>query len=303
MTSSRASTADLIGKYINIASRAPASLPSALAASFCPATKTAQWPPRSGQAGARCWRAHTGRLRSAEFGKVVRRVMELADRMNAGYRSGKASGAGQGSSAGASAVGSVLGLHRCIPQAHGAAGSDSSRHCRASCKDAGITCRCAGRSCASRSLSRCNPMSTSCNVWIQNSWTPCSLPCRGDSVTFQLGPASTPASSEGVISIDEFNRIDLRVARIVAAEPIDGADKLLKLTLDVGNGMRTVYAGINPHIRPRASRVDRSWWLPTSRRARCASALRKAWCWRQVTAPASFCCLPDQGAQPGMKVK
>jgi hypothetical protein len=39
---------------------------------------------------------------------------------------------------------------------------------------------------------------------------------------------------EGLITIDEFARLDLRVAKIVAAEKVKGADKLLKLTLDVG---------------------------------------------------------------------
>ncbi|HEX7233830.1 MAG TPA: methionine--tRNA ligase, partial [Nitrosospira sp.] len=46
------------------------------------------------------------------------------------------------------------------------------------------------------------------------------------------------------ITIDDFNRIDLRVARIIQAEQVEGADKLLKLTLDAGSEQRTVFAGI-----------------------------------------------------------
>src|SRR5206468_9556898 len=42
--------------------------------------------------------------------------------------------------------------------------------------------------------------------------------------------ASLAAAGEGVISIDDFSKIDLRIAKIVKAEHVDGADKLLKLT-------------------------------------------------------------------------
>src|SRR6266487_3301787 len=64
-------------------------------------------------------------------------------------------------------------------------------------------------------------------------------------------PQPSPAAAgEGVISIDDFNKIDLRIARIVKAEHVDGADKLLKLTLDIGNGTRTVFAGIKSAYDP-----------------------------------------------------
>ncbi len=49
------------------------------------------------------------------------------------------------------------------------------------------------------------------------------------------------------IAYDDFIKLDIRVAKIIAAEPIEGADKLLKITLDVGElGERTVAAGIKP---------------------------------------------------------
>ncbi len=53
------------------------------------------------------------------------------------------------------------------------------------------------------------------------------------------------------ISYEDFVKLDLRIAKIVAAEPIEGADKLLKLTLDVGElGERTIAAGIKPWYSP-----------------------------------------------------
>ncbi|MGH8298575.1 MAG: methionine--tRNA ligase [Steroidobacteraceae bacterium] len=60
-------------------------------------------------------------------------------------------------------------------------------------------------------------------------------------------PKDTGAAT---ISIDEFKRLDLRVARIVAAEHVAGADKLLRLTLDIGTETRTVFAGIKSAYDP-----------------------------------------------------
>src|SRR5262249_4966994 len=61
---------------------------------------------------------------------------------------------------------------------------------------------------------------------------------------------TTPATTDGTISIDDFSKVDLRIAKIVKAEHVDGADKLLKLTLDLGNGTRTVFAGIKSAYDP-----------------------------------------------------
>jgi methionyl-tRNA synthetase len=55
----------------------------------------------------------------------------------------------------------------------------------------------------------------------------------------------------GTVTINDFAKLDLRVVRIVAAEQIAGSDKLLKLTLDIGDGgARTVFAGIKSAYRP-----------------------------------------------------
>ncbi|MEP7208485.1 MAG: methionine--tRNA ligase, partial [Casimicrobiaceae bacterium] len=66
----------------------------------------------------------------------------------------------------------------------------------------------------------------------------------------QAAGTAAPAAGEGAggparIGIDDFMKIDLRVARIVQAEAVEGADKLVKLTLDLGEAApRTVFAGI-----------------------------------------------------------
>ncbi len=58
------------------------------------------------------------------------------------------------------------------------------------------------------------------------------------------GRAESAGGATPAIGIDEFNRIELRVARVLAAETVDGADKLMRLTLDTGDGTRQVLAGI-----------------------------------------------------------
>jgi methionyl-tRNA synthetase len=53
------------------------------------------------------------------------------------------------------------------------------------------------------------------------------------------------------IKIDDFAKVDLRIAKIVDCEVVEGSDKLLRLTLDVGEGrMRNVFSGIKSAYRP-----------------------------------------------------
>jgi methionyl-tRNA synthetase len=60
--------------------------------------------------------------------------------------------------------------------------------------------------------------------------------------------ASEPIAD--TIEFADFAKLDLRVARIAAAERIEGADKLLRLTLDLGGDTRTVFAGIKSAYQP-----------------------------------------------------
>lgn len=53
------------------------------------------------------------------------------------------------------------------------------------------------------------------------------------------------------ISYDDFAKLDIRIGRVVAAEPIDGADKLIKCTVDFGDfGTRTIVSGIKEWKTP-----------------------------------------------------
>ena len=75
---------------------------------------------------------------------------------------------------------------------------------------------------------------------------------KSDAKASKQGKKETPAPEEAdtAITIDEFARVDLRVAEVVAAEPVPKTDKLLKLTLKVGDEERTVVSGIAEFYEP-----------------------------------------------------
>ncbi|MGH8704584.1 MAG: methionine--tRNA ligase, partial [Burkholderiales bacterium] len=107
------------------------------------------------------------------------------------------------------------------------------------------------------------------------------------------------------ISIDDFNKVDLRVARIVRAEHVDGADKLLKLTLDLGGGStRTVYAGIKQAYDAAALEgrltVAVVNLAPRKMKFGVSEGMVLA---ASGDGPGIFLVAADAGAQPGMRVK
>ena len=115
---------------------------------------------------------------------------------------------------------------------------------------------------------------------------------------------SAPAAAAGTISIEDFAKLDLRVARIVAADAVEGADKLLKLTLDVGGSTRTVFAGIKSAYDP-AQLVGRHAVVvanlaPRKMRFGTSEGMILA---ASGEGPGLFLVSPDSGAEPGMRVK
>ena len=112
-------------------------------------------------------------------------------------------------------------------------------------------------------------------------------------------PAAAPTS----LSIDEFKKVDLRVARIVNAEHVDGADKLLKLTLDLGTETRTVFAGIKSAYDPATLKgrltVMVANLAPRKMKFGMSEGMVLA---ASGDAPGVFLLSPDSGATPGMKV-
>jgi len=112
------------------------------------------------------------------------------------------------------------------------------------------------------------------------------------------------ATAPSFINIDDFNKVELRVARIVSAEHVEGADKLLKLQLDLGNETRQVFAGIKSAYDP-AKLVGRLTVMVANLQPR---KMRFGESQGMVLAasgdgPGIFLLSPDDGAQPGMRVK
>jgi methionyl-tRNA synthetase len=117
------------------------------------------------------------------------------------------------------------------------------------------------------------------------------------------GPlAEDPISPE--IQFDEFARVDLRVARILEADYVEGADKLLRIKLDLGGESRQVFAGIKSAYDP-AQLVGRLTVVVANLAAR---KMRFGVSEGMVLAAGPggkelFLLSPDDGAQAGMRVK
>lgn len=129
-----------------------------------------------------------------------------------------------------------------------------------------------------------------------------------DNKAVSPSPQPSPAGGEGVISIDDFGKIDLRIARIANAEHVEGADKLLKLTLDLGPlGTRQVFAGIKSAYAPE-SLVGRLTVMvanlaPRKMKFGMSEGMVLAASDPEGKTPGLFILSPDSGATPGMKVK
>ena len=106
------------------------------------------------------------------------------------------------------------------------------------------------------------------------------------------------------IEIDDFDKVDLRVALITDAQPVEGADKLVQLTLDIGIETRTVFAGIKAAYDP-ADLIGRRTVMvanlkPRKMRFGLSSGMVLA------AGPGGsdlFILTPDDGATAGMRVK
>ena len=106
------------------------------------------------------------------------------------------------------------------------------------------------------------------------------------------------------ITIDDFNKLDLRVARIVKAEHVEGADKLLKLTLDLGGSTRTIFAGIKSAYAPEKLEGQLTVLVanlaPRKMKFGISEGMVLA---ASGEGPGIYLVAPDSGALPGMRVK
>ncbi|MBA2657386.1 MAG: methionine--tRNA ligase [Tatlockia sp.] len=114
---------------------------------------------------------------------------------------------------------------------------------------------------------------------------------------------TSPDSQENCISIDDFAKIDLRIARIIAAESVEGADKLLRLQLDLGDEQKQIFAGIKAAYEP-AELIGRLTLMVANLAPRTMRfGVSEGMVLAAGDGKGIFLLQPDSGAAPGMKVK
>ena len=121
-------------------------------------------------------------------------------------------------------------------------------------------------------------------------------------VAKQLPEEAAKPSTE--ISFEDFAKVDLRIALITRAEQVDGADKLLKLTLDLGDQSRTVFSGIKSAYQPSDLEGKLTVMIVNLKPRKMRFGISEG----MVLAAGSgdneiYLLEPDAGAKPGMQIK
>ncbi len=117
----------------------------------------------------------------------------------------------------------------------------------------------------------------------------------------ETAPADPPGDT---IDIDQFLSVDLRVARIETAEPVPGADKLLKLTLDIGSESRTVFAGIKSAYEPAQLQGRMTVMVANLQPRKMRFGVSEGMVLAAGPGGSDIFLLePDEGALPGMRIR
>ncbi|KAB7623201.1 methionine--tRNA ligase [Alkalilimnicola sp. S0819] len=128
-----------------------------------------------------------------------------------------------------------------------------------------------------------------------------------------LAPAAAPAVAEGPlqrepiaepIGIGDFAKLDLRIARIAEAAHVEGADKLLRLTLDLGGETRNVFAGIKKAYQPEELQGKLTVMVANLQPRKMKFGVSEGMVLAAGPGGEDLWILePHEGAQPGMRVK
>jgi len=109
---------------------------------------------------------------------------------------------------------------------------------------------------------------------------------------------------ENEIDLDTFLKVDLRVAEIVAAEYVEGADKLLRISLNLGDSKRTVFAGIRSAYDPEALAGRKVVVVANLKPRKMRFGVSEGMI--LAAGPGGddiYLLSPDAGAEPGMQVR
>ena len=118
-------------------------------------------------------------------------------------------------------------------------------------------------------------------------------------------PASGPLADEPIadeIGFDDFIKVDLRVARIVSAAHVDGADKLLQLTLDLGGETRNVFSGIKSSYQPEDLEGRLTVMVANLAPRKMRFGISEGMVLAADDDDGIYLLSPDSGAEPGQRV-
>jgi len=301
---------DLIGKYVNIASRAAGFITKrfggSLAAASLPASLREAFAPAAEEIG--------GFYERREFGRAMRRIMELADLVNQYFDAERPWDLAKDPSQSAKlqeVCSNALQAFRELTLFLKPVLPELARDAEALLNVAPLQWSAAGQSLPAGHLirpyrhlmGRVEQEKVDALLGLApEAPAAASKPAKA-AVT--VPDAATPALAEGGIGIEDFGKIDLRVARIAKAEHVEGAEKLLRLTLDLGAmGERQVFAGIKSAYDPAALTGRLTVMVANLDPRKMKFGLSEG----MVLAasgdtPGIFLLAPDEGAEPGMKVK
>jgi len=304
---------DLVGKYVNIASRAAGFITKRFDGKVLPAdasraTATASWVQLSREREARIRECYEER----EFGKAVREIMDLADAMNAMIDREKpweiAKDPAQAARLHAVCSDCIHAfrhltlylapiLPRTAERAAELLGLSLPLDWSQLHQDGGATIKP-----YEHLMQRVDPKQLDA---LFGNDSPAPSPEKAPAKNAAKPAAASAAESAAEqVTIDDFAKIDLRIAKILKAEAVEGADKLLKLTLDVGDGERTVFAGIRSAYDPDQLTGRLTVVLANLKPRKMRFGVSEGMV--LAAGPGGkdiFLLSPDAGAAPGMKVK
>ncbi|HRX61080.1 MAG TPA: methionine--tRNA ligase [Candidatus Competibacter sp.] len=129
-----------------------------------------------------------------------------------------------------------------------------------------------------------------------------SYPATDQTTTKPKGPlANDPIGP--IVTIEDFAKVDLRVARIVQAEAVTGADKLVRLELDLGGETRQVFAGIKSAYAPEDLRGRLTVMVANLAPRKMRFGVSEGMVLAAGGGSGIYLLAPDSGAEPGMRVK
>jgi len=106
------------------------------------------------------------------------------------------------------------------------------------------------------------------------------------------------------IEFDDFAKLDLRIARIIKADHVEGADKLLQLTVDIGDETRNIFAGIKSAYSPEDLEGKLTLVIANLAPRKMRFGLSEGMVLAAGPGGKDIWVLsPDEGAEPGMRVK